>query len=1261
MLSIHFLSSNSGTFNISDVPEQWQPHVRFTPVPHQRYRRITIDVQPDDSSYRYRALMQPRQLVLKFTLPFFIEIPVGAWVEHDGESYYLRTPEDIKKQGTRNIEYSMTLGADDSNLADYKMRNTIDGRLKFSMCAKPHEFVDLLVANLNERDGEGTWTRGVCVESSEKTIEFNHTYCDAALNDMASTFETEWEIDVIEHIIHLRKVEYHKDDNDKLALSYGRGNGFVPGVGRTSESDGKPLKRLYVQGGETNIDRSKYGDTFEYSGNPGELRLPKSQTLEHDGRTYVTDAEGFYIERSDVVSNAVREDSLDLAETYPKRVGKVTQWRDETVDSSLSKEKNFYDFVDDTIPPNLDFNSYLIEGETMSIKFQTGMLAGAENEFEVKYIHDAKGGKPGRRFEIVPQEIDGVTMPNETFRAKDGENGDTYAVFGIMLPDEYVCDNENESGAAWDMFREAAKYMREHEDQKFTFTGEVQSMWAKRNWERVGAYLVVGGYIRFTDNQFAVDGTDIRIVSIKDFLTNPYAPTVELSNSISSPNSASSAIKNIDNAEVIIDDTRKALTQFTKRRFRDAKETMTMLADAQLDNFNGTISPAAIQTMGILLGDESLQFLMGKTLDGIGSDDWSITYANNVLSAPSGYLRHMTIGVNTIKANRDTIEYLTWQMPSMNLAARNGEKYYVYAVVNRNGFALNEEQNAYINATVGAWEMHTTPKRIDCATDKFYLLVGVLNSEYNGERSFAQLFGFTEILPGRMTTDVIMSNDGKTYMNLRTGEICGRIKFLSDTDEYITIIEGGKIKSNLIDVHDIIAQKVVVGESGKNRVEIQPTEEGDGKVKIFDAENNEVSVFEGASYDAISKLYDASTGGDCTILSRTSEMNDYYGFNSGMTLGRGNGSVNVGMLNPSGDDNVVKSDTIPISKKWHTSAPTEIRIKRGHLRADAESATTTQTMSGTHMEFAKMSSAYAHIIVRVVTYADEALTDRIASNTIAFASASASCEVREDNDFNNGYIDNGYNSGFDNVRPGFGENNRVVTYQGESKSSGLINIANQRVKAPGGWHRIEIEIHASACVNGSSASFQWGFKQSPQDDIAVEYKNDSYVSRFFANGFCLGTRADNYVMAMRTANGMRFVMENNDIGFDFSNTGIRTRCKGQNWLPMPLLIYKASYRFNSATSKYELNAAHGSLSFNGSNLPISRTSVGMVTLPFPDTWVADLRSISVQNLLVQVNSYHATIDARVRNVTTSTIQVSMSDDASLNDGDFGIVIYYLPA
>lgn len=787
------------------------------------FNNTTLDVQESDSSYRYRSLMSKPQLVLKFSLSEFVEIPVGAWCEYQGVKYKLGSPENIKKNGTRNIEYTLTLGTLEDNMSLYKMRNPVDKRLKWSMCAKPHELVEAIVWNLNQRDGAGVWKVGECLDAAEQTVEFNHTYVDAALQDVANKFETEWEIN--DYTISLHKVEYFKDD--PLPLAYGKGNGFEPGVGRTTQSDELPIKRLYVQGGDRNIDRSKYGSA--------ELLLPKSQTLVYEGRIYQSDAEGYSIERIDKVSDAVKEDSLDCSEIYPSRVGTVSAV--ECIDAG----KNFYDIIDNSIPAELNFNDYVIEGETATIIFQKGMLAGDDKQFEFKYNHSE------RRFELVPQEIDGVTMPNETFSPAVG---DTYAIFGIMLPDSYICNNTDKTGASWDMFREAARKLYENEDPKFTFTGTLQGLWAKKNWLRVGGRLKVGGYVLFTDEQFAPDGIPIRITGIKEFLTSPYAPVLEISNSVSGK-SVSSQLREIGQNEVATDNSIRNAVSYTKRRFRDVRETMAMLEDSMLDNFTNSINPLTVQTMMMLVGDESLQFRFVASKTDLTAVGDGITYDNTAkqLHIPHGFIQHMTLGIGTISFSHADSEYKVWEMNEyLSPYLDNGaKKYYLYAKVSRTDTTVK-----------GDFLLSDRAIKMTDVAGYYHLLVGILNSEYDGERSYVSLYGFSEILPGRITTDKIVSSDGKTYFDLLLGEIGGNIKFIASdgslkdvadlerTDlDYLkeafkdatTEIDGGVALSGFVGVRDAL-KNVMAALCGYN-----PTSEDDYPLIFAGAQQGNVEYY----------------------------------------------------------------------------------------------------------------------------------------------------------------------------------------------------------------------------------------------------------------------------------------------------------------------------------------------------------------------------------------------------------------------------------
>lgn len=704
-----------------------------------------LDVTVDDNSYRYRVIKGDHNLTLHYSLAEHVEIPVGSYCIYQGERYTLERPEAFKMKHSRNFEYTVTLESNQAKAKIWKFRNPVDGRLKFSLTAKPIEHLQMFVDNMNRRDTG--WEVGECIDGTEKLISYNHVYCWDALGMMATEFNTEFEF--VGKTVHLRKVEYNK--NNPLPLSYGRGNGFKPGVGRSNYGDTPPIEILYVQGGTDNIDPSKYKSS--------ELLLPAGQSIRYDGvyfegdpnfnpanaRTYVVDDLGYSIRRSDKELSSLAEDSLDCSDIYPKRIGKVTSV---VVEDAAN---NFYDIVDNTIPNTLNYEECLIEGETMTIIFQSGMLAG--REFEVKYYHNAEKGKAARRFEIVPAEIDGQTMPNATFAP---QTTDTYVVFKCRMPDAYVRDDETKTGASWDMFRAAVKYLFDNEEQKFSFTGELDGIWSKKDWINISGKIKLGGYIRFSNEHFQKDGVLVRITGIKDYINKPHSPEIELSNSTVG-GSFSTTLKQLKGDEVLVEDYHRDAIQFTKRRFRDAKETMEMLEDALLDNFTNSINPIAIQTMQMLVGDDSLQFRFVNSKTNPVGVAHSITYDNTTkqLTAAAGIIQHLTIGISSLSSSHAASEYRYWDMPEYTSGRLdNGEtKYYLYAKVSK-------------TAQTGSFLLSETAIKLEGVSGYYHLLVGVLNSEYDGERSFVTLYGFSEILPGRITTDRIVSGNGDSYFDM---------------------------------------------------------------------------------------------------------------------------------------------------------------------------------------------------------------------------------------------------------------------------------------------------------------------------------------------------------------------------------------------------------------------------------------------------------------------------------------------------------------
>ena len=697
---------------------------------------VLLDIPVDDDSYRYRAIAQAKKVELRYSLVDHVELPTGTYIEYQGERYTLWYPSDFKKEGTRVFDYTVTFGGNEEILKKYKYKLLADKpyKLKFVMTATPGMFMELLVDNLNLYDSG--WTVGTVIEAPEKLLSFNHEKCWAVLGRLAEEFDTEFEI--VGKTVHLRKVEYFKDA--PVALSYGKGNGFLPGVGRANQGDNLPVEILYVQGGERNIDYSAYGSQT--------LLLPKSQELSYQGRRYKTDKDGMYVTRADRPLSSYNEDSYDASDIYPSRVGTVSETDTEPGEDTDGNDVTFYNFYDSSVPANLNFEDCLIAGQTMTVIFQTGRLAG--REFDVKYIHD------GRKFEIVPAEQDGMDLPNSSLYP---EVGDKYAVFNISLPTAYVCDNAAKTGASWDMFREAVRYLYEREERQFTFSGELDGIWAKKNWLAIGAKLVTGGYVDFSDPQFQPDGILIRVTGVRDHINRPHSPELELSNTPVG-GFLSDELGKLESEEVTNETRHKQAVSFTLRRWRDAVEMQGMLERAFKDYGKGQ-AMSWLRTMSVLVGHESLQFRFVNripTEDGqaVTEVDHAFTYdqRKRTLATPSGILQHMTLGIDSLAPSHKVTEYRYWNVAAYTspYLGDDTEAMYLYARCAKSGSS-------------GSFLLSKEPRDLDDGS-YYNLLCGALSTEVDGQRSFSTLYGFSEIGPGWMRLNKIINTDGTQYWDM---------------------------------------------------------------------------------------------------------------------------------------------------------------------------------------------------------------------------------------------------------------------------------------------------------------------------------------------------------------------------------------------------------------------------------------------------------------------------------------------------------------
>ena len=727
---------------------------------------LILDVEPDDSSYAEDRIHQTKLLTLYYSLPEYVEIPEGAYTDFRGTRYRLESAQKFICHGDRNFEYTVTMEGPEAALRKYKVRDTtIQNLLKFAYTAKPRAHLELIVKALNRRDSG--WTVGGCIEATEKTLSYSHTSCADALQMLADEFKTEWEIRG--KAIYLRRVEYNKAN--PLRLRYGRDCGLKPGVSRDNFGSKKPCEILLVQGGRKNIDASTYGSV--------ELLLPKSQTIAFDGtkfadeagfnaaaaRSYKTDATGTEITRADRPLLTFVEDSIDLSQIYPKRVGTVS-----SVEMIAGKDGHVnYDIIDSSIPEALDYNKALIKGQTMKVIFQSGNLTG--REFDLKYKHD------GRRFELVQTTYDGIAMPGGTVYIP--KVGDTYAVFGCSLPDAYVCDNATRTGASWEMFREAVRVKYENEVERYTFSAELDELYADRHWIEIGSRIVKGGFVLLESDKYApTDGLLIRITGVRTPVNTPRRPQFELSN-VASPGSVSGQLGKIDRNEVTTEEGFRQLRHETARTYEHAKEAQDMLEKA-LDNFSAGVNPIWVRTMSVLVGNEYQQFMFVDNRTETQREIIPLFEMNNetkVFTAPAAILKHMTMGINKTSSAHKATDYKYWDVAGYTSPFLGGEKsaFYLVAKCAKGG-------------TSGEFLLQEAYK-YDPGDGFYYFLVGLLSSESGGERSFATAYGYTEILPGQMRIRNIISPDGRTYFNVAEGVIGGNIRIESGSVGYSNLTD----------------------------------------------------------------------------------------------------------------------------------------------------------------------------------------------------------------------------------------------------------------------------------------------------------------------------------------------------------------------------------------------------------------------------------------------------------------------------------------
>ena len=121
-----------------------------------------------------------------------------------------------------------------------------------------------------------------------------------------------------------------------------------------------------------------------------------------------------------------------------------------------------------------------------------------------------------------------------------------------------------------------------------------------------------------------------------------------------------------------------------------------------------------------------------------------------MFTAPALILQHMTLGISDIKESHKPSEYQYWGYGGVYESLLGGL---------RETLSLCEVRRRAVEGDVrDVREPHKFEE-----DGYYYFLTGLLGSQFDGARSFVTVYGFTEILPGRVTVDRIVSTDGYLF------------------------------------------------------------------------------------------------------------------------------------------------------------------------------------------------------------------------------------------------------------------------------------------------------------------------------------------------------------------------------------------------------------------------------------------------------------------------------------------------------------------
>jgi hypothetical protein len=687
------------------------------------------DVWVGAASYTLEEINGARIAYVEFTTLQPIGLTVNDYISYKGETYYVRHREDVTKE-----EVSRGFA--------YRVKLYHEMYRLHDVVAFPYEKPDFR-KNMSKYNGTASQLLDIVVRSMNRV----HAGWKAGscVETKAETFDLKDKTcaEVVNEIATRFETEFYVQDR---TLTIGRREIDRPGSRIYSQGpDGgfrsitlsaveevPPLTRLYAYGSDKNMAAQGTKDALEY------LKLPGG---------------ALYLEKN-VDKYGVIEHPKQFQDIYPHGVFTVTARVDE-----FTLQASGIDF---------DLDAQLIDNTEPTVTFQDGGLAGYD-------LHIVKGSwdNKTKQFKLAKVEEEGaLKVPGDIHFAV----GDKFILTGIKMPKAYVDKASEELRVA------AQKYLDgkcENRTKLAVVCDEV--LFAKHSLS-----VQCGELMHVQDTRLGLD-RKIRVTSVKRFIENdneePYRYEIVLSDFLEG-NRFMQELSDIKKESKAARERAEEMVRYSRRTWQDVKETQEHLKKDFADKFKESINPVTIETMQLIVGHEQLQFVFvdSKTAPQKVVGVYPEFVGGRIRIRAAGlFLKHMTMGVKAITSRRDPSQYRYWEMADFTSDGLAADKVYrLYARVEANG------QN-------GSFVLHDTFKGMNDEAGAYLLLMGYLGAEREGNRSWGRAYGFTEILPGQITTELIQDPNAQLVIDLANGRITGPL----------TITAGSVGYNNLTDKPDL--------------------------------------------------------------------------------------------------------------------------------------------------------------------------------------------------------------------------------------------------------------------------------------------------------------------------------------------------------------------------------------------------------------------------------------------------------------------------